>query len=811
MGHMALTDLRYALRLLRLRPGSSAAIILTLALAIGANSALFTLINAALLAPLPIEHADRLVNVYMSGPDGTGYGGLSYPDYQDLRAANSSFVDALGYSGLMTTVTDGRSSEVIFGELVTANYFTLLGVRLQLGRGFEAAEGERGEQPVVVIGDRLWRRRFNADPSVVGRSVSLNGREYSIVGVAPKEFGGLLVRALSADVWAPVSMMGALRKDQLDNRNERWMFVKGRLEDSASVADASAASAVIGSRLQAAYPVSNKGRTFRVLSSSDVIVHPDGDRAIFAASGAVMVSAFLVLVVACANIAGVMLARGLARRREMAIRLSIGARRADVIRQLLVESTLLSAGGGTGGLIVAGWFATALASWRPELPVPVSLNTVIDSRVTLFTIAVTVAATMAFALVPAFRTSGTAPAGSMRQPSGRVRRRLFGLRDAVLVPQLAIAIALISVAGLLARSLSHADRVTPGFDLDRTAYVSLNLSMSGYDDDRAHRFYDRLTSSLQQRGIIDAAAVTSRVPLDLYGNQSASVSTGPDVTDVRIVQVAQVGAGYFEAMGIPIVRGRGFASPDEESRAAPAAVVSAAAARRYWPGNDPVGQTIRFDGSNASVRVVGVAADVKVQTLGEPPQPLVYRPLTQGHAGLLRLIVRTPGAPAESIAELRRAVSDLDPAVAVFEARTMSEHLGVMLYPYRLAAGLGSAFGLIAMVLAAIGLYGVLACGVSERLRELAIRLALGAPAATLLRSAAGETARATALAAAIGALMALAAGRLLADFLFGISPFDPVTLAATALILAAVVAAASAGPLKCAIGAEVNSLLRHL
>ena len=557
---MALADLRYALRVLRLRPGSSAAIILTLALAIGANSALFTLINAALLAPLPVEHPDRLVNVYTTGIDGTGYGGLSYPDFQDLRSANSALDDALGYSGLMTTVTDGRSSEVVFGELVTPNYFSLLGVKLQLGRGFEASEGERGAQAGVVIGDRLWRRRFNADPSIIGNTISLNGRPYSIVGVAPRVFGGLLFRAISADVWAPVSMMGALRTDQRDNRSERWMFVKGRLKVGASVADASAASAVIASRLQAVYPASNKGRTFRVLSSSDVIVHPDGDRAVFAASGAVMTAALLVLIVACANIAGIMLARGLARQREVAIRLSIGARRSDVIRQLLVESTLLSMLGGMGGLLVAGWFATVLASWRPELPVPISLNTVIDSRVTLFTLAVTVAATMCFALVPAFRTSRAAPAGSMRQVAARSRRRLFGLRDAVLIPQLAIAIGLISVAGLLVRSLSSADRVSPGFDLDHTAYVSLNLSMSGYDDERAHRFYDRLTDSLEQRGIIKAAAITSRVPLDLYGNQSASVSIGPDSTDVRLVQIAQVGAGYFDAMGITILRGRGLGS-----------------------------------------------------------------------------------------------------------------------------------------------------------------------------------------------------------------------------------------------------------
>jgi predicted permease len=666
-----------------------------------------------------------------------------------------------------------------------------------------SVEGEeRGAHPVVVIGDRLWRRRFAADPSVVGRTISLNGRPYTIVGVAPKEFGGLLFRALSADVWVPVSMMGSLRTDQLDNRDERWMFVKGRLRQGATVAEAAAASEVVASRLQAAHPESNKGRTFRVLASSDVIVHPDGDRAVFAASGAVMGAGLLVLIVACANLAGVMLARGLARRREIAIRLSIGASRSAIVRQLLIESALLSCLGGLAGLLVAWWFASALATWRPELPVPVSLNTIIDSRVTLFTFGLTAAATMLFALVPALRASRTVPAGSMAVGASRRRRRLFGLRDAVLVPQLAIAMALIAVAGLLARSLSRADAVVPGFDLARTSYVALNLSMSGYDDIRARRFFERLSGSLQDRSLIEATAVTSRVPLDLYGNQSATISIADSR---RNVQVAQVGSGYFEAMGIPLLQGRRFDASDERSGPQKAVIVSASAARAWWPDSDAVGQTVRFEASGAPARVIGIAADVKVQTLGESPQPLVYLPLSSGHAGLLRLVVRSAAEPAAIVRELRRTVRELDPAVAVFEARTMEEHLEVMLYPYRLAAVVGTAFGLMSIVLAAIGLYGVLACSVGERLRDLAIRLALGAPILSLVRAAAGETSRAVLVAAVLGAFLSFVSGRLLADVLFGVSPYDPVSLVATALVLAAVVFAASAGPLRRACRGELN------
>jgi predicted permease len=810
---MALSHLRYALRLLRLQPASSAAIVLTLALAIGANTTLFTLINAALIAPLPVSEPDRLVNIYSSRPDGAGFGGLSYPDFLDLRDGAQAVEGVLGYSGLMATITDSDRSEVIFGELVTANYFSLLGVEPVLGRGFQPLEGETpGAHPVVVISHRMWQRRFNADGSVVGRALPLNGRPFTIVGVAPEGFSGLLFRGVSADLWAPVSMMGALRTDQLSNRDERWMFVKGRLRRDASVEQASAEAQVIAARLQSQYPASNHGRALRVLSSSSVVVHPDGDRAVLAAASAVMAAAGLVLVVACANLAGVMLARGLARQREIAIRLAIGARRGDIMLQWVVESALLASLGGVGGLILGRLMAAALASWRPDLPVPVSLNTAADLRVTLFTFGVTAAALVLFSFIPARRASRLPAAGSRAATGFRQRRRWFGLRDGVLVPQLAIAVTLVAAAGLLVRSLTKADTVSPGFDLDRTAFIALNLSMNGYDAARSKRFYEDLARRLKDDGGVTAAAVTNRLPLDLYGNQSTTIAVG----DVRTsVQAASVGHEYFEALAIRLERGRAFTTDDEVSGAEPVVIVSAAAARQFWRDADAVGATVRIDSDTRSgdqrlARVVGVAADVKVQTLAESPQPFIYRPLTSGHGSLLRMVVRSSGSPDRAVGALRNAVSAIDPAVGVFEARTMAENLDVMIYPYRLAAGLGGAFGILALLLAAVGLYGVLGCGVSERLRELAIRLALGAPARSIVRSAAAETGRAVAAGLILGAAMAAATGSLMADVLFGVSPFDAIAMCGSAAVLAAVVAGASAGPLRRAMRAEPAQLLRQ-
>jgi predicted permease len=806
---MALSHVLHALRLIRLNPGSSAAIILTLALAIGANGTLFTLINAALLSPLPIRDADRFVNIYTSASDGSGFNGLSFPDYEDLVAGSAGVLeDALGYSGLMATITGDGASEIVFGELVTPNYFSLLGVRLQGTRDFSPASPlTSAPQPAVVISDRYWRRRFNADPAALGAALPVNGRPYTIVGVAPAGFPGLLFRAVSADVWIPVSMMGALRTDQRANRGERWMFVRGKLKPDATPAEARAAAGVIASRLQRDYPDTNTGRSLKVVPTSDVIVHPDGDRAVFAVAAVVMSGSALVLLVACANVAGVMLARGLARRREIAIRLAIGAQRADVARQLLVEGAVLSVFGGIGGLVIARWCASLLASWRPDLPVPISIEPAVDLRVTIFTLAVTALATVLFAIVPAVRSARTPAEGSMQAGASRGRRRLFGLREAILVPQIAIGVALVAAAGLLARSLARADAVETGFDADRTAFIALNLGSSGYDEARAARFYQDFIRTLEQNGTATAAAPTSRLPLDLYGDQSATVSID-DEAQGRSVQVARIGDDYLAALGISVLRGRAFEPADSEPGRPAVAIVSAAAAREYWPDADPIGRRVRF-GAAPSAVVVGVAADVRVRSLGESPQPFVYLPWQSGYASLQRIVARSTGDPARAVDEMRRLVRQMDPNVAVFEARTLAGYLDVMLYPYRAAAALGATFGVLAMALAGIGLYGVLACGVTERLREVAIRLALGAQARSVIWTAASETARAAILGTAAGALLALAAGRLLSGVLFGISPFDPITLLATSAALIAVVGLASAGPLRRALRAELMETLR--
>ncbi len=605
------------------------------------------------------------------------------------------------------------------------------------------------------------------------------------------------------DIWVPVSMMGQLRVDQLDNRDERWLFVKARLAPSATVDQVRAAATVLAGRLEHDHPATNTGRRFRVVPTTDVIFNPEGDPNVVSAIGGVMIAGGLVLLVACANLAGLMLARGMARRREIAVRLAIGATRRQIVVQLLTESAILSAAGGALGLLVARWSAAGLAAWRPDLPVPVSLNTSTSWRVTLFTLGISAAATLVFALVPALRISRTPAAGIAGVVATR-RRRWIGARDALLIPQIALALVLVAVAALFARSLSRAGAVDPGFAPARVAFVSVYLGMNGYDDGRADQFFERLSRALEEGGTATRTALTDRLPLDMYGNQTATVTSG-DRT--RAVQIAHVGAGFFEAMGIPVPRGRALEAADEQP-ATDSVVVSDAAARRFWPGRDAIGQHLRV--GDRVVTVVGVSADTRVQTLSEAPQPFVYLPIQDHREKLLRLVVRGTGDPAAAVARIRREVPAIDPNVAIFEARTMPEYLDVMLYPYRAAAAIATMLGLFAVLLAGVGLYGVLACGIAERMRELAIRIALGATSASIVRTAAADTARATLIGLTSGAALAVLAGQALAGVLFGISAADPAALGLTAVVVVLVIAASSAGPVRRVLRMAPMTILRQ-
>ncbi len=494
----------------------------------------------------------------------------------------------------------------------------------------------------------------------MGRTLALNGRPYTIVGVAPSWFMGMLVRGFAADLWAPTMMMGHIRNSRLDERNERWLFVKARLAGGVSIEQAAAAVATVGLGLERDHPATNQGRRLRVVPSAAVLFMPDADRVLGPVAAMLLAAAGLVLLVACANLTGLLLAHASGRRREIAVRLALGAGRARIVRQLLIEHAGLAALGGAGALLLAGWAATWRVGFKPPLPVPLSFDVWIDGRVVAHTAALAVLAALLMGSLPASRASRPDLVPALKgDDAGLARRRRWGLRQSLLVPQVAMAFVLLLVAALFTRSVSHAGAIDPGFDLDRTALVALNLGLSGYDEARARAFYDELTRRAQARPGVRAVAVTDRIPLDLYGSQSTTLTREDDDGAGRsaLGQMGHVGAGYFEAMGVAILRGRGFTAGDTVP-GAPVAVVSAETARRFWPGRDPVGRRLRLGGEDVPwLEVVGVAADVKVQTLGEAPVPFVYRPLDARHTGLLRVVARVDGDPARAAAWLREDVS----------------------------------------------------------------------------------------------------------------------------------------------------------
>ena len=785
---MPTADLRYAWRSLIKRPLFAAVVVLTLGLGIGVNSAIFSIVNAALFSALPVRAPGELLNIYTTDSARRAMGNTSYPDYAWLREHARAFSGIAAYSGLMTTITGQGTPEVLFGEIVSGNYFDVTGARLALGRGFLPAEDATpGTHPVVVIGHRLWQRRFGGDPGIVGRTITLNGHPFTVVGVADREFTGLLFRGLSADLWAPVMMMGQLRKDQLSDRGERWLFVKGRLAAGVPPERAVEELRVLGARASTEFPASNRGRGFGGVPTTDVLLTPDGDTAVLSAAVMVLVLVGLVLLIAAMNLANLMLARAAARRREIAVRLALGASRLQLVRQLAAESALLAALGGALGLAFAYWLARLLVAFRPPTPVPLALDVAIDWHVLAYTGGLTLLAALVVGLVPALQaTRGSVSAGLSAHgeaPSGRISR----LRQLFLIPQIAFSLALLVLAGLFVRSVGNAGAVDPGFDIARTAVLALDLRLDGYDDARAATFYDGLERRLADLPGVQAVSVTDRIPLDLYGNLSTAVTlpaAGGRDAESTTLQVAHVDERYFDALGVRLVAGRSFAE-DELRTEAPVAVVSAAMAARWWPRGDAIGQQLREGDEGKLVEIVGIAPDVKVQTLGESPQPLLYRPLSAGRARLLRVVVRTGGDPRAIADAFRREVAALDADVAVFESTTMARHLDLMLFPFRLAAQVSSALGLFALLLASVGLYGVIAFGVARRTREFGIRMALGARAGDVLRLVMSGSLRVVSVGLAIGLVLALGIGRVASGILFGIGGNDPLTvLAMLALLL---------------------------
>ena len=798
-------DLRFAFRRMAKSPGFTAIAILSLALGIGANTAIFSIVNSFLMGGVPMRAPEELVEIYTSEADhGYPYSVSSVPDMEDLRDRTDLFSGVVGFWAMFSRLETDESTDPIIGEQVSYDLFSVLGIEPALGRFFVPEEGEtRNTHPVVVLGHSFWQTRFGSDPGIVGQTIRLGGMLFTVVGVAPEEVQSFTAPGFAMDLWAPYQMSDAFSidgsPDDLTIRGDRSVFIRARLQPGVTVEEARAALATMSAQNQDAYPDTWRGREFNVLPTSEVSIHPFVDGPLKGVAALLLSVVGLVLLIACVNLAGFLLARASERRKEIALRLALGARRSALIRQLLTETLVLGLLGGGAGLLVATWVLQALVSFQPPIPFPVNFQFGLDGTVLLFTGLVSAAAGLFFGLIPALQSTNPDVAPTLKDEGGSVTggRRRLTLRNGLIVSQMAISMVLLLGAGLFIRSLYSAQDMDLGFSARDGGIAWLMLGISGVEEAE----HEILVRSLEDRALaipgVDRVTTAEMLPLGVglqITNFDIPGVEPPSGQEHQSIRYNVISPTYFDVMEIPMVAGRTF-SGEDRAESELVAIVSEAAARVYWPGESPLGRMITRARTETPYRIVGVAKDTKVWTLGEDFQPYVYLARSQvGTIGTM-LVARGTIADAEITGQLRRVIRDLDSRLVIMETKTMAEHLSVQLFPPRAAAGLLGVLGLLALILATTGLYGTVAFNVSRRTREMGIRISLGADAGKVvgmvLRSAMGLVV----VGGSVGLILSLGLAYAVRSFLYGTSAFDPVTFLGVPAILLGVAALAAFVP----------------
>ena len=815
-----LQDVRYAVRMLRKSPGFTAVAVLTLALGIGANTALFSVINAVLFRPLPVAAPHELIDVYNSSPDEMlSHLPLAYPDYADFRDNSKTLSGLLGFAPNALALDPNGESEMVTAEGVTSNYFDVLGVQPVLGRSFEARQDVvSGTYPVVVLSYNSWRRKFNADPAIIGSTIRLNGNILTVIGVAPPNFSGL-IRGLDPEMWIPLSMESILHLgDPLADRGSQWLFVTGRLRPGVSASQAQAELESIADGLALQYPKSNKDRTVVILPASQVKIIPEVDGAMYATSFVLLGFVGLILLIACANLAGMLLARASARRREIAVRLAMGASRTRLIRQLLTESLLLSLLGGSLGLMLTIAFdrlvSQALQGLRLVIPVQVGLGLTLDYRVFVFTLIAVSGATLLFGLVPAFKASGLTLSSTLKEEAASAggSRSKHGTLKVLVVGQVAVSLLLLICAGLSIRSMRNAFRVDPGFNPNDVATASFYPSYIGMNAAQSVAFYKSLSDRAQVLPGVRSVALAERLPLTFVIQVTSCAPQGKDADEAKSwqdVDRSNVGPEYSQTMQIPVLRGREFDERDTASSTA-VVIVNEALASLFWPGQDPIGRRIRFRQDKDYSEVVGVVRNGKYRTLGEQPRPFVYRAAVQHGSPDLTMLIRFTGDSRPVFSAVREDARQLDSRIPVMQLQSLEDKISVSLLLPQIGATFFGLLGMLGLVLASVGLYGVIAYTASQRTHEIGIRMALGAKPLEILRLVLRQGLVLALVGVAVGLATALAVTRVLSTMLYGISATDAVTFVGISLFLLVVTMMASYIPARRAMRVDPMVALRY-
>ncbi|HZU21401.1 MAG TPA: ABC transporter permease [Terriglobales bacterium] len=813
-----LHDVRYALRSMRKAPGFAAVAVLTLALGIGANTAIFTIVNAVFLHPLPVEDAAHLVQIDTTdvrNKPGAGGGGLgvSGPNLQDIRERAQSFSAVTAFTFTNVSMTVNGQADQYTSQLVAGNYFDTLGVKAALGRSFRKEEdAELGAGPVVVISHGLWERKFSADRNVIGKSVLLNGQGFTVIGVAPAGFDGTVVLG-NTDMWTLFSMHDVLLagffKQNWNDRRFLDLTAVGRLKPGATLQQANAELGAIGHQLEHDFPTPNKGRSFDARPLLDNLIGPQLTRA----AQVMMVVVGLVLLIACVNIANLLLARAAGRKREISIRLAVGASRTRIIAQLLTEAVVLAFAGGVLGLGLAIVGRDLLWAFRPPFLLNSTLDISLDSRVLLFTLGISIVTGILFGLVPALEASRPNLVEQLKErTASEFSGRSFGLRGAFVAVEFALSLVALIGAGLFVLSLRNAQQIDPGFNTENLAMMSFNVGTLNYDLPRQREFQRRVLEVAQATPGVKAATLAESVPLFGGGFARSIFPEGQD-QDVKrsgvLASIDAVAPNYFSEMAIPIVRGEGFSDSLRED-SPKVVVINQTAARQFWPNQEAVGKRFRFFGDKDWTQVVGVARDSKYFTLGEDPTPYIYEPLIQTPTPAVSLLVRTQQDPRLILNTLRGQVQALDRNLPLTNVWPIGEVISQALWGARFAAGLLGVFAGLAVVLASVGIYGVVAYSVGQRVREIGIRMALGARPGDVLLMILRQSGVALGIGLGAGLLFALAGARALTDLLYGVSPHEPLPFIIFSLVLALVGLAASYIPARRATRVDPLIALRY-
>jgi macrolide transport system ATP-binding/permease protein len=783
-------DLRYGARTLLKKPGFTLIAIITLGLGIGANTAIFSLVNTVMLRPLPVAAAERIVEVTPLGK-GQSIGAFSYPVYKDFRDKNEVFDGLVAYLPTPMSLSQKGVNERVWGYLASGNYFDTLGVRAIKGRMFTQEDDRApGAHPVAVVSYGCWQRRFGGDPNLVGRGVKLNGHDFTIVGVAPEGFRGTVL-IFEPEIYTPMMMAKQIapgESDWFENRGNGGILAFGRLKQGVAATQARESLNLMMAQFAREYQ-GFEGTTFSVTPPG--LVAPMIRNGTLGFAGVLMATVAMVLLIACVNLASLLLSRAAQRRKEIAIRLSLGAGRIRIVRQLLTESVTLSLAGGAAGWLIALWMIDLVAAFKP----PVDFNLLIDLkpdwRVMVFTVIVSFITGALFGLAPALQASKVDLIPALNDEAGLGGYRRSRFRNGLVVAQVALSLLLLIAAGLIVRSLQQTQIIGPGFEVENRVTMSVDLGLQGYDEARGREFYKQLISRVESMPGVRGASYIDSLLLNLDFNGGYIFVEGQPFTrasDLPTVPYGLVWPRYFETMGVPLLEGRDFTMQDDkdESRVA---IVNETFARRFWPGQNPIGKRLSRGGPDAPrFEVVGVVKDGKYWTLGEDPRPFVYFPMAREYDSNVSLVVHTGVDPQSTINAVRREIERLDPNLPLYDVKTMGEHLRFPLLPLRAGAWVAGSFALLALLLTGLGVYGVMAYAVSQRTREIGVRMALGAQSRDVMRLVVRQGMWLAGAGLAIGLAGALVLTRLMSSVLYGVSATDAVTFAGVTLLLGSVV-----------------------